>query len=645
MPQETNQLIIAYLIQSTAPISTKKLALLCDISVNTLRKQISNLNTQLKRHGLSIVGKQALGCYLHIEDPLSANLFINRFRYNLRRSQFNDSQQDYRAHYIVRRLLSADRYISVQQLSQELFYSASSISRELTTVKNYLNSFQLNLKIKRNQGLYLEGDEFQKRLCILFQHKRFIRLTSEQKKHESAFAEMLISDGVQHFAIRHQLIELLKDTPAFQYSYLNIPKVSNYLILCKTRHHLTAKIRINSQLAASLGNSEAYPLAGEILASFENFLGFDAEANDQLTLTMILSAYRSLTDPQTLPIEQYHELSLIVKDSFQQLQARYSFVSPISAEQTAFLICQLYLMCCQQTFGLPYDGEAFHPIQDLYTVSADLSLYYARQLASRIRRPLLDSHHVMMTIWLTEELISRIKCTPLKLRILLISMYGIEYASYLARQLQQLYPEAIKQLDVSEELDLNTLDMTAYELFITDINPRQMTVRAPVVTIGIDMIPAYFQSYRFPDYPLSAIRQVFNTWLNDSCYRTNIHQPEQVFRLIAEKLSADQKIIQDYIHDFQNREQLLSSARTNKMAFITTDQMVYPHASLMLFINQQPLLWNHIKVQLIVFYSYDPADSQQIKLMDIILKKLLSNSLDKLRSFFADPLPADQLIG
>ena len=84
--------------------------------------------------------------------------------------------EDDRKFYMLRRILCTGpgHVLTETRLSEELFVSRSSISRELDAIIPWLGNYNLQVEKRRNHGISLNGKEFDKRRAIaeLFLQRR-----------------------------------------------------------------------------------------------------------------------------------------------------------------------------------------------------------------------------------------------------------------------------------------------------------------------------------------------------------------------------------------------------------------------------------------------------------------------------------------
>ena len=73
---EIDRKILDILLEEKKPVSSRGLALRCDVSINTIRKEIGIFNEEVKGRGFCIASKTAVGHYLEIWDHRLAEPYI-----------------------------------------------------------------------------------------------------------------------------------------------------------------------------------------------------------------------------------------------------------------------------------------------------------------------------------------------------------------------------------------------------------------------------------------------------------------------------------------------------------------------------------------------------------------------------------------
>ena len=103
-----------------------------------------------------------------INQEFKFNTFLQQYKNNLINKQnFIINDQKDREYYILKKLLIENKYILIDDLCEELFICRSTLSNDFLQIKKNLSLYNLSIKYKVKKGLYVEGDEKEKRNFII----------------------------------------------------------------------------------------------------------------------------------------------------------------------------------------------------------------------------------------------------------------------------------------------------------------------------------------------------------------------------------------------------------------------------------------------------------------------------------------------
>ena len=215
---------------------------------------------------------------------------INRFSY----LGINDTQKE---NYLIRRFLCTGSTISIEQLMDELYCSKSTILRLIDKTTEYLNNFKLSIKTKRNSGLYIEGSEWHKRLCLIHQHKIYrhaenIDTYNVELNDEYHFDTMLLNNTSYHNEIRTIFLSLISSYPTLAFAHFDIASIINFIILCKTRHHKTDELEFTNEQIEKSHSEVVYQFVLDIVANLSQYIAQNFKEKEIDALAIYLSGLR-----------------------------------------------------------------------------------------------------------------------------------------------------------------------------------------------------------------------------------------------------------------------------------------------------------------------------------------------------------------
>lgn len=159
MINKRNLFIIEYLMGNNGHGQLKELAEKVNLSERSIRYDIDNINEYLKDQGFPKIEKLAKGA-IFFENTTQFNEFFYE-NYN----QYLILPEE-RVTYLLLKILFSD-FINLNQLSERLDISRSTIKIDLKSVKEMLDEYSLSLKLEHKIGLALEGEEENIRRLII----------------------------------------------------------------------------------------------------------------------------------------------------------------------------------------------------------------------------------------------------------------------------------------------------------------------------------------------------------------------------------------------------------------------------------------------------------------------------------------------
>lgn len=164
MNKRTLKIIRLMYNYSSTYISVEFIGKSLSVSPRTVRNDLKELNESEKEFGFYIFSKKSVGYKLIIKNKEKFNLFLND-QY-LKDELLNFNNQDSRVRYIFSQLLVLDNYVKIDDLSERMFVSDTTIKKDLKMIREQLEKHDLNLITSPYHGLKIDGHEFQKRYAI-----------------------------------------------------------------------------------------------------------------------------------------------------------------------------------------------------------------------------------------------------------------------------------------------------------------------------------------------------------------------------------------------------------------------------------------------------------------------------------------------
>lgn len=147
-------------------ISSERLASRFGVTDRTIRNDIQEVNLVLSENGAVIKLKRKFGYYIEITDDDLFEKFLEDLENNMKSDMELETSKD-RIRYILRLLLEADDYISLNEIMENVYISKNTLNNYIKTIKKVVEKYHLEYISKPNAGIKLIGSEDDKRKCIM----------------------------------------------------------------------------------------------------------------------------------------------------------------------------------------------------------------------------------------------------------------------------------------------------------------------------------------------------------------------------------------------------------------------------------------------------------------------------------------------
>ena len=159
--------ILNIILNTDACITGNELARICNVTIRTIRSDIKEINDLLKEYHVEIESSIKKGYFLNKENKeiLKRNNVIRKvldYKYIIETPSLPIDRQM----YILLKLITK-KYISVEELTETLYISASTVNNDVAFINKWLKKdLKLGISYSLNEGITLKANEKEKRNII-----------------------------------------------------------------------------------------------------------------------------------------------------------------------------------------------------------------------------------------------------------------------------------------------------------------------------------------------------------------------------------------------------------------------------------------------------------------------------------------------
>ncbi len=150
-------------------VTAVNLAKILNLNEKTVRTTIGKMRDSLEEYGIEIESKTRKGYRLVIIDKNKYQDFMNDDQFLAKTDIPNSSQE--REEWLLDYLLKQHKFVRIDDLSEMLYVSRSTITNDLRKVEDILKEYHITLVRRPNYGLRIQGVEFDIRNCMISQLK------------------------------------------------------------------------------------------------------------------------------------------------------------------------------------------------------------------------------------------------------------------------------------------------------------------------------------------------------------------------------------------------------------------------------------------------------------------------------------------
>ncbi len=619
-------MILTKLIENDGLASGAFLSASCNLSINTIRSEIAKLNEELKEYDATISSHIANGYRLIISDE---EKFRNMIKQQQRYSYLNISDNSI-AYHIICELLSTSKYLSIENLMDELYCSRSTIVRIIEKVRKHLDRYQLKIINKKNYGLQIEGSEWNKRLCLI-KLEKIKRHDQNVYANESNFKALFLLDSPVRRTIRSALIDHFSHDPSFFLSQIELPEIYNLIILNHTRKQYLTK----DEPVLSLKDVPTSDLAQRLYARMPEEIQKEAGENEARLLAVQIASLafpnKSFLEDSGLLNDYIAQSRQIVSYFRNYFELPFEFSDTYHENMAAFLYRLDQQLRCGKTNDREYIDSSFSRGIASADICSCLGLwFYEKHKILLSDTILVHAYYIINRELIVNEGFYR------PLRIAVVSRNGMYYSQNIAERLRSKYSKYIKELDCVNFYQLEDYDWSKTDVLLSDLFFGLLPSAKPsVITVPLgplhdktlfEALDNYLEQYIRLDamemFARNNLRHIFAKDI-DEVY-------DEIYDICNDEVGDRDR----FIKDLKLHEQMTGAKRTNGIVSMSTFALRTKEPIFLLVLTQKPVDCEEGESSIFLFYSYGDGSYKNRYLISWLIQRFYSKKADWLNVLF-----------
>ncbi|RDW21341.1 PTS sugar transporter [Oceanobacillus arenosus] len=593
--------IIIRLIKSSEPVTAEWISRDLSVSDRTIRNEINKMKNECNSFGIEINSIRGKGYQLKVINEL---LFQEKspllFKQDDLLSDHFESQ-DNRVRYILQRLLLVGNFIKMEKLQEELFVSSTTLKNDLKLVYKKLKQFNLSYVSRPHYGKKVEGDEYNKRLC----------LSNSALDNNNGFSKV---EDFFHF-LDANLFRKIKETIIDTVNNYDFT-LSDFTLGNLTTHITIACKRIEEgyfveplNISMTANDIIAKNVADNIIQKVEDITGLKFPASESEYILAHLLGTKLL---YTLDGISSATISIIVDKIIEKLKEVYDWDFHYDLEFIQGLSTHLGPVMNRLKYGMNIHNPLLNEIKTKYPFAFEGAIIASKCIEDYLNKK-IGEHEISYIATYIGAALERMEDISKK-KVLIVCATGMGSAKLLYYQLQKLFKDKMEIIDTISHYKLSRYSLDGIDFVISTVSVS-MDLNIPVITTNLLLEDNDIERIK---YQFSTFKDTLFTLIDPA--RVFIHQKlkdrESVIQFLCDELGKQKLVSEDYAELVLKREELSSTYYGN---FIAIPHPIIPQTNKTFWTIctlKEPIPWNNQNmVQFVCLLNIDKDTDEDLKIM------------------------------
>lgn len=634
-----------------------------NLSDRTIRNYIKRLQDILLKNGAEIIAKQGQGYKLQVNHEVDFETFLQKNNTNsMKKNEIHLDDSKDRQYYILNKLLFEDAYVLFDDLCDELFVSRSTLSNDFSEIRSFLKSYNLSVISKVKKGVYVEGDERDKRHFIM----DYFFGNSFSISINKYVGNTLFLNDISFEEITIIVLDECREAGL---------RLSDYIIQNLVLHIALAVKRIKDGFKLSIGEVDKsiedikeFSVAKRILnrITSSNNIEFPKEEAHYIALHLKVKAISNDED-EIAEFDSKRKICDELVDILEQIEYETGYCIKNDQQLINGVMTHFYPLLMRLEHGVTLENPLLYEIREKYGDILKLTKKYLSAMSIFNGYKVSDSEWAYICLHFMAA-IERCKDNK-KLNVLVICATGYGSGQMLNIRLKKEFGEHINIVDVIGYYEITDEILKGIDLIVSSIDLYTVVFNVPVIHVSVFLNDNEINNIK--DFIEKRISMTFKNDKNNSSLMLSEKMllvdkffKEDCFHIIKGSISKE-KVIEELVGSLQKYEEpdyskimIRQIAQREYMSSVVfSKEIAVPHpaksvgenARIAVALIHEGVHWNDEFQDIKFIFLLSPSKFENTNLKNItraivsltedndIQKQLLkSNNFDEFKEIFAE---------
>ena len=599
-------------------VTASELAKILDLNEKTVRTTIGKMRDSLDEYGIEIESKTRKGYHLLIYDKEKYQAFINNDEWLSKNDIPNNSKE--REEWLLDYLLKQHKFVRIDDLSEMLYVSRSTITNDIRNVEDSLKSYHITLIRRPNYGLHIQGSEFDIRNCMISQFKdnKWAQRFSDKEENELKEISKILLNNIQN-----QKVVLSKSM---------IQEMTSCIYIAKVRYEENYKITVSKNEVVHRIYKPCIDVATNIVEELNEKFHIHL-LNSEIYYIAINIAARS--DYNVLEGElESGVINQARKQATQMLDCVYDMIH-LDMRQNLSLLYDLISFLIPMDIRMRYGIIAKNPFAE----ATKKKYFFAYNVASQAVIPLkktyfheVPENEIAYLTSIFALFIEQEKDKKKKYNILVICATNMSTSKLLAYQYKKKFKKYIDEVYTCEMYNLDSFDFSKVDYIFTTVEINRVL---PKPVLGISAFLEDEEVEKISSILKFKSSNTIADVYSEELFYDNIkgETKEEILFEICKRIPEKYGIPSDFYEGLLRREEITGTDLAKHVAlphpYETTSDISFACISVL----DHPIRWTRQDVQVVILMAV--AEDEQ---------RDLTNFLQLISEFIANESAVLQLV-
>lgn len=608
--------IMKELMTEKNTISGDKLASLIKVTPRTIRKDISEINQQLKNIDAEIITIRGKGYQIEVKNEDKFKKFI--YQAVKMDEEIPVEPQD-RLDYLVRKFLLATEYLKSEELADELYVSTSTLKNDLKNLKRAITKYGLTIEKKPKYGLKIKGTEKNFRFAI----SELILQRIGKDSRDNNWIDWLLKEEDTELIFDITLRTLRKYD--LQLSDVGLNNLVTHIAIACKRIKSKQLIEDNPQIDNDIELTKEYKVAEIIVREIESDLNLSFPDVEITYVSMHLLGTRLILNDVGEKLNESHDSNII--EVVMSMIERVNKQMDLNIQEDKELVTALVLHLKPTIYRFKHNMNIRNPmleaIKKNYPVAFEAGVIAGKEIENRLSIK-VDENEIGYIALHFGAALERVGLKDSPLRCLIVCTTGLGSSQLLFYKIKSKFAEKVNILGVTELYNLPLYKNKDVDFIISTVPlPDSITIPSVIVDtmLSENELPKIEQMISNKNESVSV------KYMKKSLIYPHLSckTPKEVITYLGNELIKKGKAETGIIESVLEREQAASTSYGNLVAIPHPTEAKSLDTFWTIATLKKPIDWGEKKVQFVCLLHVANNSKEELGAMYESLLRLLDD--------------------